>query len=227
MGVPRSLGELLLEERLVDEAALRAAERHAHRNGCALVHALLEEGRLGEEELLGTLERRLGLPRADLTQGALDLDALRLLPLDTVERFAVLPLALERQGGRRVLRLAMADPLDQAAIEEIEYATGCRVDAQLAAASEVGRAIQEYYRGAVTKLIRSGDAVPRPLSRDESGPLGAPPPPAPSTQPRRLLLDEAPVELKLRALLRLLYARNLITEEEFAAELQALWRGEE
>src|SRR5215510_7820061 len=114
---PVALGELLLEEGLVDQKGLRAAERYASRQGCALVSALIEEGHLGEDELVGTLERRLGLPRADLGHGV-DLDALREVPLDTAERCAVMPVALDRSGARRVLRVAMADPLDRAAIGE-------------------------------------------------------------------------------------------------------------
>ncbi|HJZ87661.1 MAG TPA: hypothetical protein VKN99_20945 [Polyangia bacterium] len=229
MSAPRGLGELLIEEGLIDAPALHAAERYAGRQGCALVSALLEEGRVGEDELVGTLERRLGLPRADL--GHVDLDAVRELPLETVERFAVLPLAVERQSGRRVLRLAMADPLDRSAIEDIEFATGCRVDAQLAPPSEVARAIQRYYRGLATKLIRplSGGSAPAPVAEIDDGgsaPTGAAAA-GPKTQPRHRLENEASPELKLRALLRVLYARGVLSEDEYQAELKALLEGED
>src|SRR5262249_36966742 len=147
---PPSLGELLLDEGLVDQTALRGAERYADRQGCALVSALIEGGHLGEDELVDTLERRVGPPRPARGPG-LDLDALREVPLDTAERCAVMPVALDRSGARRVLRVAMADPLDRAAIGELEFATGCRVEVQLAALSDVTRAIQKFYRGMVTK----------------------------------------------------------------------------
>src|SRR5262249_11483256 len=133
MTAPQGIGELLLEEGLVDQASLHSAERYAQRQGCALVSALIEEGHLGEAELVDTLERRLGLPRADLLHG-MDLDALREVPLDTVERCAVVPISVDRAldlpGARRVLRVAMADPLDRAAIGELEYSTGCSVEVQ-------------------------------------------------------------------------------------------------
>jgi len=218
MTAPQGIGELLLEEGLVDQASLHSAERYAQRQGCALVSALIEEGHLGEDDLVDTLERRLGLPRADLAHG-MDLDALREVPLDTVERCAVVPVALDRSSARRVLRVAMADPLDRAAIGELEYSTGCSVEVQLAALSEITRAIQKHYRGMVTKQIRAGAPIPRPVTFEDSGPL---PERGPKTEPRMRMTEDASPEMKLQALLSALYAKGLLTEEEFTAQLKKL-----
>lgn len=212
------LADLLLEEGLVDQASLHSAQRYSERQGCALVSALIEGGHLGEDELVDTLERRLGLPRADLLHG-IDLDALREVPLDTVERCAVVPVALDRGGERKVLRVAMADPLDRAAIGELEFSTGCSVEVQLAALSEITRAIQRHYRGMVTKQIRAGAPAPRPVAYEESGPVTDR---GPKTQPRHRLEDEASPEMKMRALLAALVAKGVLTEEEFTAQLKKL-----
>src|SRR5262249_35480902 len=129
-------------------------------------------------------------------------------------------------GERRVLRLAMADPLDRAAIGEIEFATGCRVEALLAAPSEVARAIQRYYRGMATQVLRPG-AVPRPIDADDSGSAPGGVRWGPSTTPLHQIQNEATHEMKLQALLRALYARGVISEEDFIAELKALLKGAE
>jgi len=221
--LPSALGDLLIEEGLIDAGALGAAQRHAARRGCALVAALLEEGRLGEDELVGTLERRLGLPRADLSDAAVELDALRQLAVDVVERFAVVPLAVVQAGEERVLRLAMADPLDRAAVADIEFSTGCRVDPHLAAPSEVARAIQRYYRGMATQVLRSG-AVPRAVEGDD-GTAPAAARSGPPTKPHHPIEPEATPETKLQALLRALYARGVISEDDYVAELKALLKG--
>src|SRR6059058_6091144 len=112
MAAAPALGEVLLEEGLIDRVGLGAAERYAAAQGCALVSALLDEGRVGEDVLVGTLEGRLGLPLADLGESAVELDAVRELTLEVVERYVMVPLTLLRTGDRRVLRVAMADPLD-------------------------------------------------------------------------------------------------------------------
>ena len=219
MDATGGLADLLLEEGLVDQASLHSAERYSERQGCALVSALIEGGHLGEDELVDTLERRLGLPRADLLHG-IDLDALREVPLDTVERCAVVPVGMDRSNARKVLHVAMADPLDRAAIGELEFSTGCRVEVQLAALSEITRAIQKHYRGMVTKQIRaSAPAVPRPVSYEESGPVADQ---GPKTQPRHRVDEDASPEMKMRALLAALYAKGVLTEEEFKSQLKKL-----
>jgi hypothetical protein len=222
------LGELLLEEGLLDEAALAAAERSARRRGCALVRALVDDGLVGEDALVGTLERRLGLPRADFAPGVLDLDALRAVPVDVVERFALVPLGEVREGAQRVLRVAMADPLDGGALETVEHLTGCPLEVQLCAPSEIARVLERHYRGLVTRQIRPATPPPR-VDREE--------PPAfveqartersgPRTQPQHRLSDEASPEVMVRALLRALYAKQLLSEEDFVRELRTLLKGE-
>jgi hypothetical protein len=217
---PPGLAELLLEEGLLDQASLSAAEHDAQRQGCALVRALVEQGHVGEDELLGMLERRLGLPLADLLHG-IDLDALRQVPLDTVERRAVVPMALDRTATRPVLRVAMADPLDHAAIGELERCTGCPIEVELAPWSEITRAIQKFYGGLVTKQIRANVATARPLRFEDAG-TESPLERGPKTQPGVRVEQEASPEIKLQALLAALYAKRLLTEEEFKAHLKKL-----
>ena len=116
----RSLEDLLLEEGLLDEPSLRQARRQARRAGVSLARALVEERLLTDGALAEMLVRRLHLPRVDLEHEPVDDDAIREVPYDLASARRLLPLTVERAPTRRVIRVAMADPLDLEAVDEIE-----------------------------------------------------------------------------------------------------------
>ncbi len=170
--------------------------------------ALLDEERVAEADLVDALERRLKLPRADLAGAFVELDAVREVSYDVAAARCLLPLAVERKGGLRILRIAMADPLDAEAIEEIESQSGCRVEVSLAPRSELVPAVEKHYRGVTTKLIHRHVAQEQP------------------TQPHHRLEDEAPVELRVRALLAVLMEKGVLTDDEYLDALKKLMQGE-
>jgi hypothetical protein len=187
----------------------------ARRDSIALVAAATAgaEG-VPEAALAEALVRRLKLPRVDLQTVFVEVDAVREVPYDLAEGRCLLPIAIDRVGGRRVVRVAMADPLDAQAIEEIESQTGCRVDAEIAVPSEISSAVQKHYRGVTTKLIPR--AAARPAGTED-----------PATQPQHRIEDEASAELRVRALLSVLIERGLVTEEEYVDALRRLLHGEQ
>jgi hypothetical protein len=149
-------------------------------------------------------------------------DAVRALPFAFAEQHVLLPVALERRSGRSVMRVVMADPFDQAAIDEIEFTTGCRVDPVLALATDVAAAVQRHYRAVVTKVMQRVD-TPAPERRHRPAPDPvASPGVATRTEPAHRLEDEAPVELRVRALLNALVRRGLLAEDEYVEELREL-----
>jgi hypothetical protein len=207
--VRQSLADVLLEERLIDEEDLRSAGRRARREGVSLVVALVEAGRVSEASVLDVAERRLKLPRADLSSLFVEQDAVREVTYNLAAAHCLLPLALERQAGRRVIRVAMADPLDAEALEEMESSTGCHVEAMVAAPSELGPAIEKAYRGIVTKVLHRSEAAERPQ-------------PAETTTPHKAIEDLAPTDLRLRALVQLLVDKGVISDEEYRERVRAL-----
>ncbi|MBI5480977.1 MAG: hypothetical protein HY906_19115 [Deltaproteobacteria bacterium] len=222
MPAHRSLGDLLVAEGLLDQAGVESAARTARRLGVALVTALLEERLVEPGELLDLLRDRLKLPDVDLDRVIVEPDAVRALPFAFAEQHALLPVALERRGGRSLMRVVMADPLDQAAIDEIEFTTGCRVEPALALATDLAAAVQRHYRAVVTRVMQRQDASPperrgRPAA--DVGPAGAP---APRTEPAHRLEDVAPAELRVRALLNALIRRGVLAEDEYVEELREL-----
>ncbi|MSP61212.1 MAG: hypothetical protein EXR72_12875 [Myxococcales bacterium] len=213
--VRKELAELLLEEKILDEERLQAARRYARREGVALVVAITQQARVPEAELAEALHRRLKLPRIDLGATFVEVDAVREVPYDLAEGHCLLPLSIDRTGGRRVLRVAMADPLDAEAIEEMESSTRCRVEVGIAVPSEITPAVQKHYRGVTTKLIHRMPSRAAPAAGEEQ-----------VTQPHHRIEDDAPVELRLRALLSALIDKGVLTEEEYVGALKRLLHGE-
>jgi type IV pilus assembly protein PilB len=217
----KSLAEIALAENLVDEARLTSARRHARRSGEPLVAVLVEVEHVDETRLCSALARHLRLPAADL--GDVDPDALREVSREAAHRHRLLPLALlAPEDSIRTLRVAMADPTDQDAVAELEVSTGCQISPLLATLSAVTEAIDRAYRGNVTAVMLErkkrpfGDAIavhtPAVHVITERG---------------HRLEDEAAVELRIRALVDLLIAKGVITQEEYVAELKKLLRGRE
>jgi type IV pilus assembly protein PilB len=211
----RTLEDLLLEERLVDEAGLRLARRHARKHGVSLARAVVEQG-LSDEALAEAVARRLHLPRVDLTREPVDDEALREVPHDLADARRLLPLSIERSAERRVIRVAMIDPLDLDAVEEIEMSTGCTLEPLVARAGELADAFARHYRGKITQTI------PRRAAFGQRGEVTL----EPSTQPTHKLADEATVEVRLDALVALLIEKGIVDRPTLDEAIRRLLRGE-
>jgi hypothetical protein len=208
---PPTLERLLLDEQLVDDAALRAARRVALRKKVALLEVVCDEHTVDEERLVDAFMRRLSLPRLRPLSLPLDEEALREVPHDLAAAHLVVPTRLD-VGEHRTIQLAMANPLDAGAVEDLAHATGCHLELGVASVSEVRAAIQRSYRGLITKMI------PRLPDRD-----GAPPP-DPTTAPHLQLPDERSVEVRLRALLELLAEKGVLSAAELEERVRRLVR---
>jgi hypothetical protein len=222
MPTHRSLADLLVAEGILDQAAVERAERAAQRQGVALINALVEERIVEARELHDLLRDRLKLHEVDLDRVMIEPDAVRALPFAFAEQHTLLPLAVERRGGRSLMRVAMADPLDQAAVDEIEFTTGCRVEPVLALATDLAAAVQRHYRAVVTKVMQRVDTPPPERRSRPVGEAAPRPAPATRTEPAHRLEDEAPAELRVRALLNALLRRGLLAEDEYVEELREL-----
>jgi type IV pilus assembly protein PilB len=201
----RTLEDLLLDEQLVDEVGLKHARRHARKNGVSLGRAIVEVG-LSDEALAEAVSRRLRLPRVELSQETIDDDALREVPFDLADSRRLLPLTIDRAGKRRVIRVAMADPLDLDAVEEIEMSTGCQLEAVVARAGDLGEATQRHYSAIITKMIPR-----RPFGEN-----------APSTKPNHRIADEASADLRLEALIDHLVERGLVDRDALSEVVRRL-----
>ena len=151
------LGQLLLDSGLITAEALRDAGEEQLRSGRPLGDILLRKGVVDEIQLGRALATQLDIPFVP--------PPLRPQPraLDRIEaglarRKSVIPLELK---GRR-LTVAMANALDTDTLDDLRFQSGCRVEAVVAPASEVARAVQEAYGGALPELLDSLDGPEGP-----------------------------------------------------------------
>lgn len=136
------LGELLLKEKMVTPEQLEEALKNQMIYGIRLGSSLVEMGIVEEEALAALLSRKLGVPcvgRQELS--AIPKELIQKFPRRLAEAHQVIPLKL---SGNR-LSLAMTDPTDFAAIEEISFATGHIVQPYIAADVHISRALAKYF----------------------------------------------------------------------------------
>jgi type IV pilus assembly protein PilB len=136
------LGPQLVQAGLITDVQLdRARELQAQKRR-DLGHVLIEEGWTSEESLLKLVAKLLKIPYLSVSTYQIDEEAVKLLPIQHAERYHAIPLFLLENS----LSIAMADPLNILAIDEMRVAVGKEIRVFLASGIEIDRAIQQYYR---------------------------------------------------------------------------------
>lgn len=162
----KRLGEILLERGLIDVDQLNSALAHQRQWGMRLGTALVAKGFIAEGVLTRVLSESLGIPMVDLSRVVVDQRALQIVPRRLAEQYDVFPIALREQtNGRRMLLLAMADPLNATAIDEIGFTTDTIVKPAIAQISSLEQAIRRHYYGQRIDVA--------PLTMQRGGPAGA------------------------------------------------------
>jgi len=138
----RRLGELLIEANLITQEQLRSGIAEQGKTGQLLGATLIQMGFLKEQDLLRLLQRQLGMPLVDLEETVADEQALAKIKEEMARKYMALPLEVE---GRKALIVAMADPLNQHAIEDLRFHAGMFIKPVLAAPSQILEAIARYY----------------------------------------------------------------------------------
>lgn len=137
----KKLGEILLEAELITPEQLSAvlAEQNTTRKRIGKI--LVEKGMISEAALMSLLEEQLHIPQVNLYSCKIDPDVATLIPRNMAERYQVIP--IEKRSGS--LYLAMADPMNLAALDDVAMITGVEVEPLLAAESAVNHVINQYY----------------------------------------------------------------------------------
>ncbi|HEV8479726.1 MAG TPA: ATPase, T2SS/T4P/T4SS family [Candidatus Eisenbacteria bacterium] len=143
----RKMGDLLLAAGVVTQEQLQEALDEQKATSELLGQLLVRKGLVTEHAICEVLHQQLGLPVVRLEGLEIDEHALSLVSEELASRYLALPLALEGQRGGRAqaLTVAMADPLNARAIEDIRFYSGHFVRPVLAPASEIAESITHYY----------------------------------------------------------------------------------
>ncbi|WP_028450337.1 GspE/PulE family protein [Chitinibacter tainanensis] len=139
------LGALLVEKGLLTEDQLRIALLEQRRSGTPLGKLLVALGFVSEGVLREALSENLGHHSIDLSRTVADLQAIRLIPKELAKRLLALPVGLDSAAA--VLTVAMVDPNNLVALDQLRLQTRdqYRIEALLAAESDIVRAIDQYY----------------------------------------------------------------------------------
>jgi type IV pilus assembly protein PilB len=143
------LGDLLVAEGLISARELHEALREQRRSRERLGKVLTRRGFLDEERLAEVLSRVHGLPSVSIAQHTIPANVLALVPVHIARKYDVLPLSRVGDG----LTLAMADPSDVVAMDEIAATTRLAVLAVVATGTSIRAGIERHYAVASSSMI--------------------------------------------------------------------------
>src|SRR5436189_1932332 len=139
--MPVRIGELLLKEKRITPAQLQEALNYQKTSGGKLGFNLVKLGFVKDEEITALLSKQYGVPSINLAQFEIDPAIVKLIPSETAQKYQIVPLS--RAGA--TLTIAMTDPTNVFAMDDIKFMTGYNVEPVVASEVAVAEAILKYY----------------------------------------------------------------------------------
>ncbi len=135
------IGELLLKEKLITADQLQQALAQQKANGGKLGFNLVKMGFVKDEQITALLSKQYGVPSINLAQFKLDPTIIKLVPNETARKYQIIPLS--RSGS--TLTIAMTDPTNVFAMDDIKFMTGYTVEPVVASEIAITEAVEKYY----------------------------------------------------------------------------------
>jgi len=135
------LGEILVRENLISPQHLREALDYQREHGGRLGFNLVKLGLISDDMITAVLSRQYGIPSVNLDLFNIDQSVINLIPQEVAQKHSVLPLS--RVGA--TLTLAMVDPTNVFALDDVKFMTGLNVEPVVVAEGSVQQAIAKYY----------------------------------------------------------------------------------
>jgi type IV pilus assembly protein PilB len=156
------IGELLLKEKRITPAQLQEALNYQKTNGGKLGFNLVTLGFVKDDEITALLSKQYGVPSISLTQFEIDPGVIKLIPAETAHKYQIVPLS--RSGA--TLTIAMTDPTNVFAMDDIKFMTGYNVEPVVASEIAVSQAIARYYPA--TPVARAAQKERKPTQGQEA-----------------------------------------------------------
>src|SRR3954467_5608377 len=137
------LGEILVRENLITSQQLRETLEYQRENGGRLGSNLVKLGFVSDDVVTAVLSRQYGVPSINLDLFQIEKDVIRLISEEVANKYSVLPIS--KLGA--MLTMAMADPTNVFAMDDIKFMTGLNVEPVIASESSIQQAIAKYYSG--------------------------------------------------------------------------------
>jgi type IV pilus assembly protein PilB len=135
------LGELLVGNGLITPKQLEEALQEHKISGSKLGSSLVKLGFISEKNLVSFLSRHYGVPAIDLNEVQIDPEAMKMIPADVIFKYQAIP--IKRIGS--TLRVAMCDPSNILAVDDIKFLAGCHVEVFVSTESAIKSAIERFY----------------------------------------------------------------------------------
>jgi len=135
------IGELLLKEKRITPEQLQEALTYQKANGGKLGYNLVKLNFVKDEEITALLSKQYGVPSINLSQFEIDPVVIKLIPAETAQKYQIIPLS--RAGA--TLTIAMTDPTNVFAMDDIKFMTGYNVEPVVASETAVTESITRYY----------------------------------------------------------------------------------
>jgi type IV pilus assembly protein PilB len=153
------LGDLLVKEKIITPEQLEQATKAQKEQNCRLGSALVKLGFLTDEDVTNFLSRQYGVPAINLSYFEIDAAVVKLIPFETAKRYQILPLS--RVGAS--LTIAMVDPTNVFAMDDIKFMTGFNIEPVVASESSILEGIDKAY-GAGGKAEEDLESVMQSMS---------------------------------------------------------------
>jgi len=138
----KHLGELLIERGIINREQLAMALAYQKEKGGLFGEKLVELKFATEEDIAQALTAQYGFPYLPLSNYEIDQEVIGAVPENVCKQFCLIP--IDKIG--KSLTLAMADPLNVQAIEDVELITGCAVQTFVSTSTDIKATITKYYK---------------------------------------------------------------------------------
>ncbi len=152
MSTHKRFGDLLVEKGLLTPKQLAEALEEQDKTGLKLGQVLREKGLISEEDLVDVIHTRLGVPKLALDNLVIDPLIVEIVPLSLAKKHQLIPVF--KIGN--TLTVAMADPLDVIALDELKYLTNLKINRVVSTGTAINQAINQYYslRESMAEVIK-------------------------------------------------------------------------
>ncbi len=140
--INKRLGELLIERGIINTRQLEKALAVQSEKGGLVGEILVELGFVKEEDIAQALTAQYGFPYLPLSNYEINPDVVNIVPGRVARQYMLVP--IDKIGSN--LTLAMSNPLNVQAIEDVELLSGCSVQTFVSTSTDIKKAIEKYYR---------------------------------------------------------------------------------
>jgi type IV pilus assembly protein PilB len=156
------LGEILVKDSLISADQLKQALDYQKKNGGRLGTCLVKLGLVSDDDITAVLSRQYGVPSINLKFYEVDPSVIKLVPQETAIRYQIVPLS--RVGS--TLTIAMTDPTNVFAMDDIKFMTGFNVEPVVASETAISDAIHKFYGD--VESVEELDKVMKDLTADDT-----------------------------------------------------------